>query len=82
MPNYYKPDLGSDPNNPFARDQDGKLVRRSYWLDMLDNSIILALTKGIGSTLTNDEKRSHIIDIKREHLLEDIIIQEVLPPEN
>ena len=82
MPNYYKPDLGSDPNNPFARDQDGKLVRRSYWLDMLDNSIILAMTKGIGSTLTNDEKRSHIIDIKREHLLEDIIIQEVLPPEN
>ena len=81
MPNYYKPDLGSDPNNPFARNQDGKLVRRSYWLDMLDNSIILAMTKGIGSTLTNDEKRSHIIDIKREHLLEDIIIQEVLPPE-
>ena len=82
MPDYYKPDLGSDPNNPFARDQDGKLVRRSYWLDMLDNSIILAMTKGIGSTLTNDEKRSHIIDIKREHLLEYIIIQEVLPPEN
>ena len=81
MPNYYKPDLGSDPNNPFARNQDGKLVRRSYWLDMLDNSIILAMTKGIGNTLTNDEKRSHIIDIKREHLLEDIIIQEVLPPE-
>ena len=34
MPNFYSPDLGSDPDSPFARDETGKLVRRMYWLDM------------------------------------------------
>ena len=28
MPNIYQPDLGSNPDDPFARDADGKLVRR------------------------------------------------------
>ena len=82
MPDYYKPDLGADPNNPFARDQDGKLVRRAYWLDMIDNSIILALTQGVGAHLTNEEKRAHIADIRRDHLLDDIVVQEILPPEH
>ena len=81
MPDYYRPDLGADPNNPFARDQDGKLVRRSYWLDMLDRSVVLALTNGIGAHLTNEEKRAHLADIRREHLIDDICVQEVLPPE-
>ena len=81
MPDYYRPDLGADPNNPFARDQDGKLVRRSYWLDMLDSSVVLALTNGIGAHLTNEEKRAHLADIRREHLIDDICVQEVLPPE-
>ena len=81
MPDYYRPDLGADPNNPFARDQDGKLVRRSYWLDMLDSSVVLALTNGIGAHLTNEEKRAHLADIRREHLIDDICVQDVLPPE-
>ena len=80
MPDFYRPDLGLDPNNPFARDQDSKLVRRSYWLDMIDSSIVLALTKGVGANLSNEEKRAHLADIKREHLIDDIIIQEILPP--
>ena len=82
MPDYYKPDLGADPNNPFARDQDGKLARRSYWLAMIDNSIISALTQGVGAHLTNEEKRAHIADIRRDHLLDDIVVQEILPPEH
>ena len=81
MANFYKPDLGASPDDPFARDGDDKLVRRSYWLDMSDRSLILTMTAGIGSHIPNEQKRAHLIDIRREHLLEDVCIQEVLPPE-
>lgn len=81
MAHFYSPDLGSDPENPFARDQDDRLVRRSFWLDMSDRSVVLALTQGIGANLTNDQKRAHLSDIRREHLVDDICIQEILPPE-
>ena len=33
MPQFYQPDLGANPDDPFARDADGKLVRRGFWLD-------------------------------------------------
>ena len=38
MSRFYQPDLGSEPDSPFARDANNKLVRRSYWLDMNDRS--------------------------------------------
>ena len=79
--NFYQPDLGRDPNDPFARGEDGKLVRRSYWLDMIDQSIVLAMTIGVGAPLTNEEKRAHLEDIGRAHLIDDICVQEILPPE-
>ena len=41
----------------------GKLVRRGYWLDMSDRSVIMAMTRGIGAHLTNDQKRTHLNDI-------------------
>ena len=81
MAHFYSPDLGSDPENPFSRDQDDRLVRRSFWLDMSDRSVVLALTQGIGANLTKDQKRTHLSDIRREHLVDDICIQEILPPE-
>ncbi len=81
MTNFYKPDLGAIPDNPFAREADGKLVRRGYWLDMSDRSLILAMTNGIGTCLTNSEKRSHLADIGREHLIDEVCVQEILPPE-
>ena len=81
MPRFYEPDLGTDLNSPFARDASGKLVRRSYWLDMNDRSIVLAMTNGVGAHLTNDEKRAHLTDLKREHLIDQVCIQEILPPE-
>jgi len=28
------------------------------------------MTKGIGADLTNDEKRAHLIDLKRERLID------------
>jgi hypothetical protein len=57
MTRFYQPDLGSEPDNPFARDAGNKLVRRSYWLDMNDRSLVMVMTQGIGAHLTNDEGR-------------------------
>ena len=81
MPNFYQPDLFANADNPFARDADDKLIRRSYWLDMVDRSLILAMTQGIGANITNDQKRAHLTDISREDLIDQVCIQEVLPPE-
>lgn len=82
MPRFYQPDLGANPNDPFARGEDGKLVRRAFWLDMSDRSLVLAMTQGVGAALTNDEKRAHLADIGREHLIDEIRVQEILPPED
>lgn len=81
MPRFFEPDLSVEPDSPFARDASNKLVRRSYWLDMPDRSVVLAMTQGIGANLTNDEKKAHLIDIRREHLIDQACIQEILPPE-
>jgi hypothetical protein len=81
MTHFYQPDLGSELDSPFARDANGKLVRRGYWLDMTDRSLVLAMTQGIGSHLTNDEKRAHLSDLKRDHLIDQVCVQEILPPE-
>ena len=78
---FYSPDLGVNPEDPFARDADAKLVRRSYWLGLSDQSIILAMTQGVGSNITNDQKKAHLNDIGRSHLIGDICRQEILPPE-
>ena len=80
MSQYYTPDLGLDPNSPFARDADGKLVRRSFWLDMSDRSVVLAMTNGIGAHLSNDQKRAHLQDIGRGQLIDAVCVQEILPP--
>ena len=45
------------PIATFARDANNKLVRRGYWLDMDDRSLVMVMTQGIGAHLTNDEKR-------------------------
>jgi len=82
MPRFYQPDLGANPNDPFARGEDGKLVRRGFWLDMSDRSLVLAMTQGIGAALTNDEKRAHLADIGREHLIDEVCVVEILPPED
>ena len=79
--NFYKPDFSKDPNSPFARDNNNKLVRKGYWLDLTDNSIIMLFNNGIGRDLTNEEKRNHLIDIRKEQLIDSICIQEIIPPE-
>ncbi len=82
MAQFYQPDLGQNPNDPFARDADNKLVRRSFWLDMSDQSLVMAMTQGLGANLTNDQKRAHLADIRREHLVDKICLVEILPPED
>jgi len=78
---FYEPDLTVDPNSPFVRDASNKLVRRSYWMDMTDKTLVTVMTQGIGANLTNDEKRAHLIDLKRQHLIDQVCVQEILPPE-
>jgi hypothetical protein len=48
---------------------------------MPDGTLVIVMTKGIGANLTNDEKRAHLIDLKREHLIDQVCTQEILPPE-
>jgi len=81
MPRFYKPDLGNNPDDPFARDGDGKLLRRNYWLDMSDQTLVLVMTNGIGSHIPNEQKRAHLADLGREHLTDQVCVQEILPPE-
>lgn len=80
MANYYKPDLASRPDDPFARGENDELVRRGYWISMSDQSIILTMSAGVGANISNDEKRAHLRDIGREHLIDRICVQEILPP--
>ena len=58
-----------------------KLIRRSYWMDMHDRALVTVMTNGIGAHLTNDEKRAHLTDLKREHLIDQVYVQEIIPPE-
>jgi hypothetical protein len=41
----------------------------------------MVMTQGIGAHLTKHEKRAHLSDLKREHLIDQVCIQEILPPE-
>jgi hypothetical protein len=81
MSRFCEPDLTVDPDSPFIRDASNKLVRRSYWMDMPDTTLMMVMTQGIGANLTNDEKRAHLTDLKREHLIDQVCPQEILPPE-
>jgi hypothetical protein len=81
MTRFYQPDLSEDIDSPFVRDGNNELVRRSYWLDMNDRTLVLVMTNGIGAHLTNDEKRAHLTDLRREHLIDQVCIQEILSSE-
>jgi hypothetical protein len=81
MARFYEPDLTKNTDSPFIRDGNNKLVRRSYWMDMDDRTLVMVMTKGIGANLTNDEKRAHLADLSREHLIAQVCAQEILPPE-
>jgi hypothetical protein len=46
-----------------------------------DRTLVMVMVNGIGANLTNEEKRAHLIDLRREHLIDKVCIQEILPPE-
>ena len=81
MTAFYRPPLNGLEESPFARDGEDKLIRRDYWLGISDRSLILLMTRGIGMRLTADEKRAHLTDIRRAHLIDEILAPEILPPE-
>ena len=81
MSRFYRPQMDGTEDNPFMRDGDDKLIRRAYWLALSDRSVIQLMTQGIGTRLTADEKRAHLEDIRRAHLIDEIMQPEILPPE-
>jgi hypothetical protein len=81
MTRFHQPDLTEHPDSPFVRDGADKLVRRSYWLDMNDRTLVMVMVNGIGANLTNEEKRAHLRDLRRDHLIDQVCVQEILPPE-
>lgn len=80
MSDFYRPPLDGRVDDPFMRDGDDRLIRRSFWLDLSDRSMVQVMTQGIGIRLTADEKRAHLVDIRRAHLIEPILEPEILPP--
>jgi hypothetical protein len=48
---------------------------------MDDRTLIMVMVNGIGANLTNEEKRAHLIDLRREHLIDKVSIREIFPPE-
>lgn len=82
MTAFYRPPLdGRLEEDPFARDGESRLIRRDYWLGLSDRSLVLLMTNGIGTRLTADQKRAHLEDIRRAHLIEQVLAPEILPPE-
>ena len=65
MAKFYESDLTENIDSPFVRDANNRLIRRSYWLDLNDRTLVMVMTNGIGSHLTNDEKRAHLTDLGR-----------------
>ena len=47
MPRFHQPDLTANPDNPFVRDGEDRLVRRSYWLDMNDRTLVMVMTQAV-----------------------------------
>ena len=81
MNRFYEPNLTADVDSPFLRDAANKLVRRTYRLDMNDRTLVMVMVNGIGAHLSNDQKRAHLTDLRREHLIDQVCVQEILSPE-
>jgi hypothetical protein len=69
MTRFYEPDLSADPNSPFIRDAGRNAVAPIGWIWTIARSYWV-MVGGIGSHLTIDEKRAHLADLRREHLIE------------
>lgn len=50
-------------------------------MDMNDRTLVMVTSQGIEANLSNDEKRAHLADPKRERLIDQVCAQEILPPQ-
>jgi hypothetical protein len=50
-------------------------------MDMDDRTFVMVMVNGIGADITNDGKRAHLTDVRRERLIDQVCIQEILPAE-
>lgn len=80
MSRFYRPPLDGMEADPFTRDGDDRLTRRGYWLGLSDRSLVQLMIQGIGTRLTPEQKRAHLEDIGRAHLIERVLAPEILPP--
>jgi hypothetical protein len=69
MTRFYEPDLTSNPDDPFVRDASNKLVRRGYWMS-------LGRVKSL-ARMARHGKEQH----GSPYLIDQICVQEILPPE-
>jgi hypothetical protein len=76
MERFFALSIEGSSNDLFLRDGDGRLIRRNYWLDLTDRSLVLATTQGIGRVLTITQKRAHLEDIDRQHLCDEICAED------
>jgi len=42
------------------------------------SALVMVMVNGI---MTNDERRAHLTDLKQDHLIDQVCVQEILPPE-
>ena len=66
---------------PYRPSSPQPTALRLDWMDMDDRSLVRVMVGGIGSHLTNEEKRAHLADLRRQHLIDQVCVQEILPPE-
>jgi hypothetical protein len=62
-----------------VRDGADRLVRRTCWLDMNDRTLVMVMVNGIVADLPNDQKRAHLTDLRREHLIDQDLDQKSRP---
>ena len=57
MSAFYKPDLETELDSPFVRDEEDKLIRRSYWLDKSDKSLVMIMKRlGVHQAPSRNQK--------------------------
>jgi hypothetical protein len=78
IPRFYQPDLQA----PTVHLRGTAAISSSVGpIGSIWRTLVMVMIKGTGANLTNDEKRAHLIDIRREHLIDQVCPQEILPPE-
>jgi hypothetical protein len=46
-----------------------------------DRTLVMVMVNGIGAHLSNDEEGTQLIDLKGEHLIDQVCVQEIILPE-